>query len=394
MRIATSKLNMLALLSVCAAAAVVFSLTALAAHGRAMPAADVYRHDGPVGGRGRQMAALPLATSVETPEVRIAIQPTQSVVALGESFTVAVAIENAPEISGYIFNMDWDPAVLSVTAAVDAGFLSSPPNFPYGPYITTNTLSFGAAQFPPPAELSSGDGDLAIVTLRTTGVGTSTLRLYTTRVYTRSSPQLWVQDLGDGTVESTCDIAEIVDLAGDSLVDVGEPTHFTATVSGAEPITFTWDFESDGSPERIGVGLDTVTHTYAARGIYTAALTVDNACGVEDRETVSVTVGGPCDPVAITDLASNTPVKIGEAMRFTATVQGTEPYTYTWDFGDGGAGSGTGLDTAMPTWTYTETGGYTVTFAVDNPCGSDEDTEMVRVEPYAIFLPVITKDHP
>jgi hypothetical protein len=35
-----------------------------------------------------------------------------------------------------------------------------------------------------------------------------------------------------------------------------------------------------------------------------------------------------------------------------------------------------------------------VTFAVDNPCGSDEDTEMVRVEPYAIFLPVITKDHP
>jgi PKD repeat protein len=115
---------------------------------------------------------------------------------------------------------------------------------------------------------------------------------------------------------------------------------------------------------------------------------------VGDSETVSVTVGGSCDAVAITDLTSDSPVKIGEAMRFTATVTGTMPYTYTWDFGDGGAGSGSGLDTATPTWIYASTGPYTVTLGVDNPCGSDSETEVVRVEPHAIFLPVVLKTYP
>jgi PKD repeat protein len=338
---------------------------------------------------------------------------------------------------------------------------------------------------PYPPNLPSGDGDLAVVTLQAKSVGTSTLDLYDTRVFTRSGGQIRVADPGDGTAESTCEAAEIVDLEADSPVELGQTTGFTATVNGAQPITYTWDFNSDGSAEQIGVGLDTVTYAYAATGTYTAALTVNNVCGVEDAETVtvvvvegacqavqiaalvsdpsltagvpahftatvsgaqpityswdfdsdgapervgagldvvthtypaagtytatltvengcpsqatetlSVTVEEACEEVTITNLTAGSPVKIGAAMGFTATVTGSAPYTYTWDFGDGGAGQGTGLDTATPSWTYTGTGSYTVTLTIDNPCGTDQDSEVVTVESYTLFLPLIVKEYP
>ena len=455
-------------LTACAAAAVVFSLTALAAHGRALPTARPEQHaDG-----------LAAATRVQ-----ISIQPTRSVVAPGESFTVAVAIEDAPEISGYDFKMDWNPAVFSVTEVTKADFMSGAGGQLDDVDNEAGTLVFGQFFFPPlPPELPSGSGDLAIVTLQAKGVGTSSLDLYAARVFTRSGGQLRFADPGDGTAESTCDVAEIIELKAESPVTLGEPTPFTATVQGAKPISTTWDFDDDGSPERSGVGLDTVTHTYGATGTYTAALTVGNVCGVEDSERVMVTVeegacgavqietlsvdpevsvgvpthftatvsgsrpityswdfdsdgspermgqgldavthtyaaAGPytvtltvendcpsqvtqtlpvtvtCEEATITDLISDSPVTIGEAMHFTATVKGTQPYTYTWVFGDDDAGEGTGRDTATPTWIYAVAGPYTVTLQVDNPCDGpgDQATEPVQVEPYRIFLPLILR---
>jgi PKD repeat protein len=466
-----SRFAALGVLTAVAAAAVVFSLTALAAHGQSQALADAPREDGPL---------------AQAEGLWMSIQPSQSVVALGDSFDVVVAIKGAPEISGYDFRMAWNPAVFSVIDVVKTDFMGSAGGQLGSINNEEGTLVFSQFFFPPvPPELPSGDGELAIITLQATGVGTSTLDLTATRVFTRSGGQIRILDPGDGTAESACDVAEIVDLDADSPVELGQTTHFTAAVQGAQPITYTWDFDSDGSAEQTGVGLDTVSHTYIATGTYTATLAVNNVCGVEDVATVNVTVGevpcqavqiealvadpaltaglpayftatvsgsqpityswdfegdgsaeqigvgldavthtyavaGPytvtltaangcpseatetlavmveaaCEDVVITDLTANSPARIGEAMRFTASLTGTTPYTITWDFGDGGAGTGTGLDTVTPTWTYVETGTYTATLSVENPCGEDEGLEVVAVEPYLVFLPVIARTSP
>ena len=73
---------------------------------------------------------------------------------------------------------------------------------------------------------------------------------------------------------------------------------------------------------------------------------------------------GVCDPVAILDVTSNSPVDFGEAMEFVATVVGNEPITYDWDFG--GTGTATDDDGPTPTFTYNNSGTFTVTLTVEN----------------------------
>ncbi len=89
------------------------------------------------------------------------------------------------------------------------------------------------------------------------------------------------------------------------------------------------------------------------------------------------TVVGECISPTLS-LSAAGPVELGGPMHFTATVvTGTPPFTYTWDFG--GPGYGSGLDTPNPVYTYTETGVYTVTAAVTNPCGSDDANVLAEV---------------
>ena len=65
---------------------------------------------------------------------------------------------------------------------------------------------------------------------------------------------------------------------------------------------------TDGWLERSGVGLEAVSHTYAATGTYMAALTVDNVCGVEDSERVTVEEG-TCEAVQIKVLSADPEVR-------------------------------------------------------------------------------------
>ncbi len=88
------------------------------------------------------------------------------------------------------------------------------------------------------------------------------------------------------TLTVPCHAAAITSLTSDSPVMLGETLHFTATVSGSTPITYTWNFGGAGTQG----GTDTnPTFTYAAAGTYTVTLTVANGCGT-DMETLLVTV--------------------------------------------------------------------------------------------------------
>jgi PKD repeat protein len=153
---------------------------------------------------------------------------------------------------------------------------------------------------------------------------------------------------------------------------------FTATVTGSPPLTHTWDFGGDGTAAED----DTLTpvFTYTNPGTYTVTLTVENPCG---SDTISQTVEVLCvEPEA--GFVTNDPVLLGEPMAFTATVTGSPPLTHTWDFG--GDGIAVGDDTLIPVFTYTNPGTYSVTLAVENPCGSDtisQTVEVLCVEPGA-----------
>jgi PKD repeat protein len=178
-------------------------------------------------------------------------------------------------------------------------------------------------------------------------------------------------DHGSIMVEVTCDTAEIDGLISDSPVELGETIHFTASLSGAEPITTTWDFDGDGSPERVGTGLDVVTYTYPAAGAYSATLTVDNLCGVEDRDELPVLVLGSGDLVRIEDLTYEGLAVAGQPLTFTASVTGSEPITYSWDFDSDGAPEQVGTALSTVTYTYATGGGYTVTLGAENAWGAD-----------------------
>jgi PKD repeat protein len=89
-----------------------------------------------------------------------------------------------------------------------------------------------------------------------------------------------------------CRPVEITNLESDSPVSLGESAHFTATVSGDGPVTFTWDF-GDGTTPQSGVGLQHTQHTYDASNTFDVTLDVTSACLFSDRSSLVVNVLGP-----------------------------------------------------------------------------------------------------
>jgi PKD repeat protein len=182
-----------------------------------------------------------------------------------------------------------------------------------------------------------------------------------------------------------------VTVAALDIVDVtyeidGWEVTFDADVSGARPITYTWDF---GDGEDWTGTTPTVTHEYAAGGCYTVVLTATNAAG-SDSWTGEVCL---CVPVEGVDFGWDPETGIaGEEIAFTAAepLTGTAPFIYTWDFGDE-TGVGMGM---MVTHVYEAAGVYTVTLTVENECGMAMVEYVVTVEPaiMEIYLPVVLKN--
>ena len=87
-----------------------------------------------------------------------------------------------------------------------------------------------------------------------------------------------------------CYPVSITSLGSDSPVLLGETMNFTATVSGTEPITYTWDFGGAGTAGGTGAN---VTFLYDAAGSYTVTLDVENACPSTNSATLQVEVLAP-----------------------------------------------------------------------------------------------------
>jgi hypothetical protein len=116
---------------------------------------------------------------------RVFIEPRTLSLEEGDTFTVSVMVENAQDMVGYAFKVDWNSSVLTVTEVVDAGFLLESPLTSLNE--SAGTLRWEALVLPnptPPAyeDGADGDGALAVLTLRVVGSGISKLHLDSTKV--------------------------------------------------------------------------------------------------------------------------------------------------------------------------------------------------------------------
>lgn len=170
-----------------------------------------------------------------------------------------------------------------------------------------------------------------------TGAANGTSRVETETFNTVGSFNSWVRVTSGGET-ATADCAAVVveedprvALEGycsvsDQSVRTGENVTFTAHAEGNAPYTYTWLNVVDGT------GINK-TRNFSAEGSYTARVRIDDSRGetltvscpvvVVDNDDTNPDLTGSCS-------VSDTRVRIGESVTFTANANGTAPYTYTW----------------------------------------------------------------
>ena len=97
-------------------------------------------------------------------------------------------------------------------------------------------------------------------------------------------------------------------LGADRSIREGDTVSFDAsTATDNVAITsYEWDVDGDGTTDAAGPNRATLTHTYTDPGVYRATLTVSDAAGNTNTETVLVTVSGPEASASQTALAFGT----------------------------------------------------------------------------------------
>ena len=142
-------------------------------------------------------------------------------------------------------------------------------------------------------------------------------------------------------------------------------------------MTYAWDFDNDGVNESIS---KSPTFTYSNPGTYSVKLTTTNDLGSDtELKTGYITVNPVIKPTAAftaNKQSGTTPLTV----RFTDQSTGTTPMTYAWDFNNDGINEST---TQNPSFTYTNTGTYSVKLTATNSAGSDAEimTDYITVTP-------------
>ncbi|WBL41251.1 PKD domain-containing protein [Algoriphagus halophytocola] len=148
----------------------------------------------------------------------------------------------------------------------------------------------------------------------------------------------------------------------------GETVNFVGSNSTDEgELDYAWDFGDESSST-----VADPTHVYAEPGVYDVTLTVTDAQGLQDTETIAVDVlAANVAPVAIASAAPNTAF-VGDVIEFTGSNSEDEGVlNYAWDFGD--TFTSTAADVAH---VYLAAGTYTVTLEVTDAEGLTDQTTL------------------
>jgi len=167
--------------------------------------------------------------------------------------------------------------------------------------------------------------------------------------------------------------SNIVSISGLPIIASVEPTSglesapivFSASVSGAEPLTYYWDFGDAATPSTSTEASPLITP--GATGIYSCSLQVFNDFGNDSFGFTLYIEEAPQVPSVI----SVSPLWCipNEPSTFSAVVHGTPPLTYNWNFG--GASIPNNSSEQNPTVMIGAADEYDASLMVTNDLGSD-----------------------
>ncbi len=182
----------------------------------------------------------------------------------------------------------------------------------------------------------------------------------------------------DSMVVTVLDVTDPVADAGvDQDVSFGDLVSFDGSDSSDNVAvdSYEWTFDDGGAETLTGVS---PSHTFTAPGEYTVTLTVADAAGNEDSDTMVVTVVDDEAPVADAG-ADPVGVVVGDTVSFDASASSDNVaiVNYTWNFTDGDE---VFLYGSTVIHLFESSGEFTVTLTVTDDAGlSDTDTVVVRV---------------
>ncbi len=111
-----------------------------------------------------------------------------------------------------------------------------------------------------------------------------------------------------------------------------------------------------------------IEHSFSSTGEYTAELTVADAAGNFDSDTVTVTIVDNTDPTISMILGGDLTVGKKIEVDASGSYDDTGIADYEWDFGDG-----TTSDEMTTTHTYNSSGSYTVTLTIQDENGNSKN---------------------
>jgi PKD repeat protein len=161
---------------------------------------------------------------------------------------------------------------------------------------------------------------------------------------------------------------------------INVPCEFNSTSTDDAAVTaWSWDFDGDGTAD---AATATASFTYATAGTFTARLTVEDAQGLSNSKTGSITIAPP-DPTNTPPTAAFTFDCTAGDCSFSSTSTDEAPGSiaaWAWDFGDGATAT-----VAAPAHSYTPVADST-DFAVrliatDNQGAADTVSQTVRIGP-------------
>jgi hypothetical protein len=135
---------------------------------------------------------------------------------------------------------------------------------------------------------------------------------------------------------------------------------FTASVSGAQPLHYQWQFNNGGGYTNIsGANTNTLALTAAITNTGSYQLVVTNSYGAVTSAPVTLTVTATTINQLTVSPANN--VFVGTPVTFTASVSGAPPLHFQWQFNNGGGYTnipGANTNTLALTAAITNTGSY------------------------------------
>jgi PKD repeat protein len=168
----------------------------------------------------------------------------------------------------------------------------------------------------------------------------------------------------------------VADAGPDQTVEAGDEVTFDGIGSSdnVAVVSWVWTFVDDGDDETLsGVS---PTYTFENSGVFVVTLTVEDAAGNSDEDTVTIRVNSP--PVA--NAGSDFTVKVGATVIFDGSDSSddvlVENYTWTFIYDN----EVQELYGVAPSFTFEAAGNYTVTLTVEDASGlTDTDTVVVNV---------------